>query len=177
MNAVAALQSGWNRTMAASIHFWVNEQDQEMMSLKFTTRGGTNNNTVLDEAWFKVVRENDIISFHDLVQSNTVRGTNIANHCSNIYVRALVTYFFCSGENNNETTFTYTTSSTDPVTGVVTTVTHTNTLTASGNKFKVDWAPNNTPELPDNLGALYLVDDNGNPTGSYVPGIMGNVAP
>ena len=42
------------------------------------------------------------------------------------------------------------------------------TMPASGNKFKVDWAPNLTPGLPGSLGALYPVSDPSN----YMPGTL-----
>jgi hypothetical protein len=44
------------------------------------------------------------------------------------------------------------------------------TIQPSGNKFKIDWAPNNTPGLSEALGGFYLVSD---PT-NYMPGILGN---
>jgi hypothetical protein len=44
------------------------------------------------------------------------------------------------------------------------------TIQPSGNKFKIDWAPNNTPGLSEAIGGFYLVSD---PT-NYIPGILGN---
>ncbi|MDR2449822.1 MAG: DUF4302 domain-containing protein [Prevotellaceae bacterium] len=44
------------------------------------------------------------------------------------------------------------------------------TIQPSGNKFKIDWAPNNTPGLSEAIGGFYLVSDPSN----YMPGILGN---
>ncbi|MDR2362661.1 MAG: BACON domain-containing protein [Prevotellaceae bacterium] len=44
------------------------------------------------------------------------------------------------------------------------------TVQPSGNKFRIDWAPNNTPGLSGRLIGFYVV---GNPA-SYIPGVPGN---
>jgi hypothetical protein len=44
------------------------------------------------------------------------------------------------------------------------------TIQPSGNKFRIDWAPNNTPGLSEALGGFYLVSD----PSHYMPGILGN---
>jgi hypothetical protein len=163
-NAVSQIASmSPTRTMTMSLHFWINEQEQEIMTVKFTTRNTTN--TYYHEVWLRVVRENDLLSFKDLVQATSLRGTNMAAICNNTAIRDLLSYFFTSNEDGSNAATVRTSGGT------------TYSIAASGNKFRLSWAPNNTPELPGNLGALYLVDDNGNPTNSYVPGVLGNVAP
>ncbi|MDR0667972.1 MAG: DUF4302 domain-containing protein [Prevotellaceae bacterium] len=44
------------------------------------------------------------------------------------------------------------------------------TIQPSGNKFRIGWAPNNTPGLTEAIGGFYLVSD---PT-HYMPGLLGN---
>jgi hypothetical protein len=44
------------------------------------------------------------------------------------------------------------------------------TIPPSGNKFRIDWAPNNTPGLSGRLIGFYVVGN----SASYIPGVPGN---
>jgi hypothetical protein len=132
------------------IIFELNDQGTEQMRLRVHYHSGASN--YQGEGTFKLNRDNDgNIYFTDFaIATGTVGGNmNVANTGPRL-ANNLLSYLLHSGTS---------TVGTGPT-----------IIPPSGNKFKIDWAPNNTSGLAGNLGGFYVVSD---PT-SYIPGVLGN---
>ncbi|MDR1680748.1 MAG: DUF4302 domain-containing protein [Prevotellaceae bacterium] len=132
------------------IIFELNDQSVEQMRLRVMYHSGSTN--YLGEGIFKLNRDDDgNVYFTDFVIASGTVGSNMngANTGPKMAPNVL-SYLLYSGTST---------------VGASATV-----IPPSGNKFKIDWAPNLTPGLTGNLGGFYVV---GNPA-SYIPGTLSN---
>jgi hypothetical protein len=143
--AEAGMHTAPTRNMRRfSITFGLDAQSNEQMQLMITYTSGAG--TFEAEATFKLNRdENGYVYFTDFIttDSNMTHpntGPKIATN--------LLSYLLYEG--------------TAAVGGT--------TIPPSGNKFKIDWAPNMTPGLVGYLGGFYVVSD----PDSYMPGVLEN---
>ncbi|MDR2362660.1 MAG: DUF4302 domain-containing protein [Prevotellaceae bacterium] len=132
------------------IIFELSDQGIEQMRLRVMYHSGTTN--YLGEGTFKLNRDNDgYIYFTDFAIASGTVGSNMnGTNTGPKMATNILSYLLHSG------------LSTVGASAII--------IPPSENKFRIDWAPNNTPGLSGNLGGFYVVN---NPA-SYIPGTLSN---
>lgn len=126
-----------------TIGFGIDAQNNPQMTLtvSYTNTAGT---VYLAYAYYKLNTEADgTVYFTNMISTSGNMNTVGPRMATN-----LLSYFLYEGTGNANGT----------------------TVPSSGNKFKIDWAPNMTPGLAANLAGFYVVSDPSN----YVSGTLGN---